>query len=178
MTPETILKFWFEETAPEQWFAKDDDFDARITERFEKTYWNIIAGKTADWRQTPEGRLAEIIVLDQFARNMFRGEAQAFAADKQALALAMEAIRVGDDKKVPEEQRVFFYMPYMHSESAAVHERAMELFTEYGNEVNLEYEVKHKAVIDEFGRYPHRNEALGRTSTPEEKVWLEAGGGF
>lgn len=173
-----ILKFWFEEIAPAQQFKKDPEFDTLIRKRFEQTYWDILDGKTADWRATPEGRLAEIIVLDQFSRNMFRDNAQAFAGDELALSLAEAAIATGDDMKVSQEQRAFIYMPYMHSESAAVHNKALEIFEHYGNAWNLEYEIKHKAVIDEYGRYPHRNTALGRISTPEEIKWLEAGGGF
>lgn len=178
MTHLEVLKFWFEETTPKQHFTKDPDFDALIKQRFEQTYWDILEGRTAHWRNSPEGRLAEIIVLDQFARNMFRDDAQAFREDELAVSLAEEAITIGDDMKVGNEQRIFFYMPYMHSESAEVHNKALELFTHYGNAANLEYEMKHKAIIDTFGRYPHRNIALGRTSTPEETEWLEAGGGF
>ena len=178
MTYLEILKFWFEETTPAQRFKKDPGFDSMIKKRFEQTYWDILQGRTNNWSSIPEGRLAEIIVLDQFARNMFRDDAQAFAGDELALSLAEEAIAVGDDLKFIQEQRVFFYMPYMHSESAEVHNKALEIFKQYGNAANLDYEVKHKAIIDAFGRYPHRNKALGRTSTPEETKWLEAGGGF
>lgn len=178
MTHHEILEFWFNEIKPEQRFIKDYELDALIQERFEKTYWDILEGKTVNWRHTPEGRLAEIIVLDQFARNMFRDDSQAFKGDGLALSLAEEAIETGDDMKVSEEQRVFFYMPFMHSESEEVHKRAVQIFEKYGNQMNLDYEIKHKAVIEEFGRYPHRNVTLGRISTPEEKKWLEAGGGF
>lgn len=178
MTHQEVLKFWFEEVTPEQRFAKDYDFDALIKKQFEQTYWDILKGDTKDWRSTPEGRMAEIIVLDQFARNMFRDHEQAFKADNLALSLAEEAIETGDDMKVPHEQRVFFYMPYMHSESKNVHKRALQIFEQYGNQMNLDYELKHKAVIEKFGRYPHRNISLGRVSTPEEEKWLEAGGGF
>jgi len=172
------LHFWFEEVSPKQRFMKDLDFDASIKERFESIYWDIVENRTKDWREEAEGRLAEIIVLDQFARNMFRDDRQAFAKDELALALAKEAIEVGADMQVPEDQRVFFYMPYMHSESREVHKTALKIFEKYGNKNNLDYEIKHKAIIDEFGRYPHRNAVLGRISTPEEIKWLEAGGGF
>lgn len=177
-TIDEILHFWFIETSPEQRFTKDEELDILITKRFEATYWRAMKGDTAPWRVTAEGRLAEILVLDQFARNMFRDEAQAFAGDELALVLAAEAITVGADREVSEEQRAFFYLPYMHSESLAVHEEAVAIFTEYGNAIHLEYELKHKAVLEEFGRYPHRNEALGRTSTEAEQQWLAAGGGF
>lgn len=173
-----IIHFWFDKTSPEQYFTKDLDLDMRIKERFETVYWDIVKGKTADWRTSPEGRLAEIIALDQFARNMFRDDKQAFAADNLALSLAEEAVAVSADKEVSYEQQVFFYMPYMHSELKSVHEKAEELFFSYGSASHLEFERKHKAVLDQFGRYPHRNDTLGRVSTPEEIKWLASGGGF
>ena len=173
-----ILLFWFEEVTPKQKFVKDPEFDALITEKFESTYWDIMNGKTKGWRDTPEGRLAEIIVLDQFARNMFRNDAQSFAGDTRALELARDALAVGDDKKVSKEKQLFFYMPYMHSESREVHVEALKIFTEFGNKINLEYEIKHKNIIDRFGRYPHRNKVLGRESTPEEIEFLKTNSGF
>ncbi len=173
-----VLKFWLEETEPAQRFKKNPDFDALIKQRFEQTYWDVLGGKIRDWRGAPEGRLAEIIVLDQFARNMFSDDAQAFAGDALALSLAEEAIADGDDMKVPQERRVFFYLPYMHSESAEVHTKALDIFKQYGNAAYMDFEIKHKAIIDTFGRYPHRNRALGRNSTSAEIKWLEAGGGF
>ncbi len=173
-----ILSFWFEEVTSKQKFVKDPEFDALVSEKFKDVYWEIVRGETKDWRKTPEGRLAEVIVLDQFARNMFRDEAQCFSGDVLALKLAKEAVSVGDDKKVLEEQRVFFYMPYMHSESKEIHKKALKIFTEYGNENNLKYEISHKKIIDRFGRYPHRNELLGRESTPEEIEFLKEHSGF
>lgn len=173
-----ILTFWFEETKPEQRFKKDAAFDAQIKKRFEKVYWDVLHGKTKSWRKTPEGRLAEIIVLDQFARNIFRDDKQAFAGDEFALDLARKALAVGADKKVAEERRTFFYMPFMHSESRDVHEEALEIFKQHGKEENLKYEIKHKTIIDRFGRYPHRNEVLGRESTEEEKEFLKDNPGF
>ena len=175
---DAILHFWFEEVSLEKKFEKDEALDATIRERFEDTYWRVMNGETVDWRETPEGRLAEIIVLDQFARNMFRGTPQAFAGDELALRLAKEAVAVGADTEVPKEQRAFFYLPYMHSETPEVHEEAMELFKELGNEKNLKYERIHKDIIDRFGRYPHRNEVLGRESTPEEIEFLKEHEGF
>lgn len=173
-----IISFWFEETSAKQKFSKDDAFDDLVSEKFKETYWDIMNGKTEGWRETPEGRLAEIIVLDQFARNMFRGDKQSFAGDELALSLVKEAITAGADKDLPEEKRTFIYMPYMHSESKEVHEEALKIFTEHGNEGNLDYEIKHKAIIDQFGRYPHRNEVMGRESTPEEIEFLKTNSGF
>jgi len=173
-----ILSFWFEETTPKQHFAKDDAFDTEVKTRFEETYWDIMNGKTIDWRESPEGRLAEIIVLDQFARNMFRDTPQSFAADDLALQLADEALSVGADQEVPKEMRVFFYMPFMHSESEEVHKKALKIFEDYGNAENLKYELMHKKIIDRFGRYPHRNKTLERESTPEDIDFLKEHSGF
>ena len=120
--------------------------------------------------------MAEIIVLDQFSRNIYRDSPLSFATDSLALVLAQEAIRVGADKKVSESMRSFFYMPFMHSESAVIHEEAVVLYEAYGNEGNLDFELRHKAIIDRFGRYPHRNEILGRDSTAEEVEFLSQPG--
>lgn len=180
MSPQEVLSFWFEESTPQQWFTKSDEFDEKIRERFLQTYQAIIKGETAPWRETPEGRLAEIIVLDQFSRNMFRNKPEAFANDALALKLAEEAVRIGVDKQLPRERRHFLYMPYMHSESRAVHKKAVWLFLSllpqgWGTFV---YELKHKKIIDRFGRYPHRNAILGRVSAPEEVEFLKSHKGF
>ena len=170
-----VLTFWFQTLTPSDWFTKSDDLDRRITEQFEALYYQIVAGETSHWRDSPSGRLAEIIVLDQFTRNMFRGTPKSFSADGQALMLAQEAVRVGDDQKLDPVERGFLYMPYMHSESPLVHEKALELFRDLSN---LNFEIKHKAIIDQFGRYPHRNEVLGRSSTPQEIEWMKTHPGF
>lgn len=168
-----ILAFWFEEVTPEQHFVKDSDFDATITRRFQDTHTAARRGELADWRLSGKGRLAEIIVLDQFSRNMFREKPLAFAQDAQALALAQEAVAQGGDGDLPVAWRLFMYLPYMHSESPLVHKEAMRLFDQPGLEPSLEYEIKHKRIIDRFGRYPHRNKALGRDSTAEEIAFLK-----
>lgn len=172
---EEVLNFWFGTLQPSDWFRGSDELDARIKEKFEATYYQVVAGDTEHWRDAPEGSLAEVIVLDQFSRNMFRGTAASFVADPLALALAQEAVRRGDDQNLEVSKRVFLYMPYMHSESAKVHEKALELFSDTPN---LEYEIKHKAIIDRFGRYPHRNAVLGRVSTAEEIEWMKENKGF
>lgn len=173
-----VIKFWFEECTPKQWFTKDEAFDAKLRERFLDTYWRVVRGETAEWRQTPEGRLAEIIVLDQFSRNMFRGSPQTFEHDSLALKRAREAVGNGDDKKVSRRMRRFLYMPYMHSESREVHKKAFWLFLSLMDWQSFRYELKHKKIIDRFGRYPHRNAVLGRESTEEEKKFLETHKGF
>ena len=177
-TIDEIINFWFEETIVKQKLTKNEVFDALIKNWFEPVFWQIMQGETESWRSTPEGKLAEVVVLDQFARNMFRGDKQSFAGDELALALAKEAIETGADMTLPEDRRQAFYMPFMHSESKAVHEEAAPLFTERASESVKEYEQKHKAIIDQFGRYPHRNEILGRESTPDELIFLEEHSGF
>lgn len=169
----TVLKFWFEELTPKDHFVKNPKLDEDIRQRFSDLYDRALRGETEDWRQTPEGRLAEIIVLDQFPRNMFRDSAQAFQSDERALTLAQEAVRVGADQKLPPHQRAFLYMPYMHSEEREAHRQAIPLFSQPGLELNLKFEIQHKEIIDRFGRYPHRNKILNRQSTPEEIEFLK-----
>lgn len=172
MNPQAILKFWFEEAKPEQHFEKDEAFDALIRERFLEIHRAAAQGELYTWRATPDGRLAEIIVLDQFSRNLFRDSAQAFAGDGVALVLAQEAVQIGADQALPPVRRVFLYMPYMHSESRIIHAVAEQLFRRLSIAENLKYELKHKAIVDRFGRFPHRNAVLGRESTAEEWEFL------
>ena len=171
-TPNTILLFWFEQIDRALWFKKDSDFDQLLRERFGVLHAQAGLGELSAWRDSARGRLAEIIVLDQFSRNLFRDHAKAFAQDGMALVLAQEAVRLGMDTTLTAQERVFLYMPYMHSESKLVHDMAVELFTRNGIQNNLDYELKHKAIIDRFGRYPHRNSVLSRESTPEELAFL------
>jgi uncharacterized protein (DUF924 family) len=167
-----VIKFWFEEISQAQWWKKDVQFDELIASRFSEVHRQASRCELYQWRDTAEGRLAEIIVLDQFSRNIYRDSALSFATDSLALALAQEAIRGAADKAVPEPMRSFFYMPFMHSESAAIHEEAVLLYEAYGNEGNLNFELRHKPIIDRFGRYPHRNKILMRDSTAEEIEFL------
>ena len=177
--PSDILRFWFTELTPQQHFAKDAALDESIRTRFGPTLEAAARCELFPWRATPEGRLAEILVLDQFSRNVYRDTARAFAQDALALALAQELLASGQDRSLPTAQRVFAYMPYMHSESALIHGQALALFAQPGMENNLDFERRHKAIIDRFGRYPHRNAMLGRTSTPEELAFLnEPGSSF
>ena len=165
-----IINFWFEEIEPAKHWVKDPEFDQLLRDRFGAVHTAAIKGELYPWREDPNGRLAEIIVLDQFSRNMFRDTPESFAYDGMALVLAQEAVAAGAHNQVNPDHKSFMLMPYMHSESAAVHEIAMVLFGELGN---LEFEIKHKAIIDRFGRYPHRNEILGRESTAEELEFLQ-----
>ncbi len=171
-----VIRFWFEDSTPSNWFAKDVDFDNEIKARFLETYWAASRCELFGWRKNAEGRLAEVIVLDQFSRNMFRGSAQAFAFDSLAVALCQTAIALGADQELAIEKRKFLYMPLMHSESLVVHEMAEKMFSQPGLEDNYEYEIKHKAIIEQFGRYPHRNAILGRESTRAEKAFLKLPG--
>lgn len=174
-----ILDFWFEEIDPSQWWNKDDNFDQQLTERFSGLHFSASCCEFFEWRKTAEGRLAEVIVLDQFSRNMFRDSPMAFSNDSLALALSQEAISSGADKILDPVQRVFLYMPFMHSESAAIHELAVELYRSVGIQSNLDFEIKHQKIIQRFGRYPHRNAILDRVSTPEELEFLQQpGSGF
>ncbi|HJP99434.1 MAG TPA: DUF924 family protein [Rhodanobacteraceae bacterium] len=175
-TAAEVLRFWFEEAAPEHHFNRDDAFDASIRERFAETHAAAARSELSDWRDTADGRLAEIIVLDQFSRNLFRDDPRAFASDVVALALAQEAIRAGADRELPAARRAFLYMPFMHSESRVIHVDAERLFRQSGLERNYEFELKHKAIIDRFGRYPHRNAVLGRKSIADELAFLEQPG--
>jgi uncharacterized protein (DUF924 family) len=172
VSPDEVLRFWFEELTPAQWWKVDAALDRLITERFADLHARAARAELFAWRREPEGRLAEILVLDQFSRNMHRGRGLAFANDVLALALAQEAVAAGADLALPETRRLFVYMPYMHSESPAIHDVAEQLFRERAPQDNYDFELRHKAIIDRFGRYPHRNDMLGRTSTAEELVFL------
>ena len=167
-----IIEFWFNEIDSSKWFIKDTGFDRLIIDRFSEVHTQAVAGELFPWRTTAPGSLAEIIVLDQFSRNMFRDTPQSFAHDTLALALAQSAIEKGFDTELSEEKRPFFYLPFMHSESLVIHTEAERLYAKLGNPSSAEFEHKHKIIIERFGRYPHRNRILGRASTPEEEVFL------
>lgn len=169
---QSVLKFWFEEIEPKRWWISDHDFDRQIADRFLTLLHKAAQGELFSWRKEPKGRLAEVIVLDQFSRNIYRNTPLAFAQDPMALALAQEAIAVGAHSAMTPIERSFLYMPFMHSESRHIHEWAESLYRENGLQNSYEFELKHKAIIDRFGRYPHRNEILGRTSSVEEIEFL------
>ena len=171
-----VIRFWFEELKPEDWFKKSDALDQEMRVRFEELYWKASRGELFRWRATAEGRLAEILLLDQIPRNIFRGTAQAFATDSLALVLAQEGLTQAQE--LPVVQRGFFYMPFMHSESLTIHEEALRLFDQPGLEKRLKYEKMHMDILQQFGRYPHRNAILGRPSTKEEEEYLKEHSGF
>jgi len=176
---EEILTFWFEEIEPAKWWVKDDAFDQSIRARFAEVHARATRCELFAWRTQPRGRLAEVIVLDQFSRNMYRGSPAAFASDPLALALAQEAIAAGAEDALDPVERSFLYLPFMHSESPAIHAIALELYRKNGIQSNLDFEIRHKNIIERFGRYPHRNAILGRASTAEEIEFLkQPGSGF
>lgn len=180
----TVLNFWFQELSPQDWFKKSKALDQEISSRFKNVLKACAAGECWEWRRPDAGgegtgglgRLAEILVLDQFSRNIYRDDARAFAQDPLALGLAQEAVAQGVDKSMNASLRAFLYMPYMHSESLLVHDEAMRLFNQPGLETNYEFEIKHREIIEIFGRYPHRNAVLGRASTPAELEFLSQPG--
>lgn len=168
-----ILDFWFVECEPNQWFQKNLEFDKEIESRFSVIHTKATKCETVGWRETINGRLAEIIVLDQFSRNIYRNDPRSFAYDGMALILTQEAIATKQIHELTVDQRAFLYMPLMHSESLVIHEKALQFFSEKGLENYLEYEKGHQEIITRFGRYPHRNEILKRTSTEEEILFLK-----
>ena len=171
-----IIEFWFEEIDASQWWKKDEGFDETIRRRFLDVHRKAVRCELYVWRKTSLGALAEIIILDQFSRNMFRDKPQSFAYDSLALALAQSAISCGFDSALSKEKRSFLYMPFMHSESLEIHAVAESLFSKLGVQSSIEYEKRHKEIIEKFGRYPHRNKILGRVSTPEEEAFLRLPG--
>ncbi|MFO1227948.1 DUF924 family protein [Roseateles sp.] len=174
--PQVVLNFWFQETKPAQWWSAEPAFDTLIRSRFGALHARAAAGELWAWRgQGAHGRLAEILVLDQFSRNLGRGTPLAFAQDGMALVLAQEAVAAGAQAELADAERPFLLMPYMHSESRAVHEVAVALFSAHAPG-NLDFELRHKAIVDRFGRYPHRNAVLGRVSSEEELEFLKQPG--
>lgn len=173
-TAHDVLYFWFERHGPDDWFAARADFDALVIEQFADTRAALARGEGWDWRTTPDGRLAEIIVLDQFSRQIFRGKAEAFAADPLALVLAQEMVGGGHHNFLTPEKRAFVLLPFMHSESAAMQAESVRLHVALGSEDQLKYARGHAEVIERFGRFPRRNAALGRVSSEEEEAYMVA----
>jgi uncharacterized protein (DUF924 family) len=178
-TPEEVYAFWFEKCSRKDWFDGSAELDSEIKSQFRDTHLALAAVPTEEWRASPHSRLASIVVLDQFPRNIYRGTALAFATDGLALAEVELALEAGDDKRVPKEFRIFFYLPFEHAENLGQQDRSVALFTELGDVEYLDYAQRHRGVIASYGRFPHRNEVLGRTSTEAEQRYLaEPGAGF
>jgi uncharacterized protein (DUF924 family) len=184
MNHREVLDVWFSDHARERWFEVDPVFDAELRCRFGAALEAACHGELAAWEHTPEGCLALVILLDQVTRNVYRGSARAFENDRRALAIAEAALASGHDRAVPADRRLFFYLPFQHAEDLAHQRRSVELFEQLASELpadddNLEYAHRHLAIVERFGRFPHRNAALGRTSTPAELAFLrEQGSAF
>lgn len=177
ISSDDILKFWFEDIEHSRWFRKDPEFDRELDRRFGELLQNAKDDRLDHWCHTPAGRLALIIVLDQFSRNIFRESPEAFAADAKALQLALDGIHSGDDEVLTLEQRSFFYLPFRHAENLEMQELGLAKTRElnaagYGTD---KYALSHLDIIRQFGRFPHRNKALGRKNTAEEELYLSDG---
>jgi uncharacterized protein (DUF924 family) len=170
-----VLNFW-RAAGYDRWFGKDDAFDQAIRSQFLATHEAAAAGKLHDWEATPENALALVIVLDQFPRNMFRGDARSWATDPLARAVTKRALANGFDQKIAPDLRSFFYLPLMHSETLEDQERCVDLYRALGNAENMKYAEIHADIIRRFGRFPHRNPVLGRDTTPDEQDFLASGG--
>jgi uncharacterized protein (DUF924 family) len=186
--PDEVLDFWFgREGEPgyggfrEEWFRKDPEFDREIRDRFEELHQDASAGRLDGWKEDARGCLALVILLDQFPRNMYRGDPRSYATDRKAQETAEYAVDHALDRELPEFQRMFLYMPFMHSEDLAHQRRSVELFRGLGEGEGDgdSYAVRHMKIVERFGRFPHRNEVLGRPTTPEEAEFLnEPGSSF
>lgn len=181
---EDVWDFWFEALSPKHWWQKDTELDQLIARRFGELHKQAKAGELFTWRERPQGRLSEIIVLDQFSRNIYRDQPQAFTQDPQCLVLAQAAIRSGADQAVGEQQRPFFYLPFMHSESLLIQDVSVQLYEQLavdsdGRQNNLDFALRHRVIVERFARFPHRNAQLGRASTDAEMEFLkQPGSGF
>lgn len=175
-TADDVLQFWFVQHGRDDWFGGKAEFDAELAAAFAETHEHVAKGEAWTWRFAPRGRLAEIIVLDQFSRQLHRGSPEAFAQDKMALVLAQEFVSQGLDRPLSEDERLFVYLPFMHAESPVIQAESERLYEAMGNAELLDFAVKHKQTIDRFGRFPFRNRALGRDSTPEELAYMKEQG--
>jgi uncharacterized protein (DUF924 family) len=174
-TPAEILAFW-REAGCDRWYARDDAFDTEVRRRYLDLWRKAVAGELSSWEMSDDGALALVIVLDQFPRNMFRGDALTYSSDHLARELARRAIESGADARIDPTLREFLYMPFMHSEHLPDQMHCVELFRKAGNTESLKYAEDHADIIRRFGRFPHRNRILGRATTPDEQAFLDEGG--
>jgi uncharacterized protein (DUF924 family) len=175
VAPSDILAFW-RDAGPDRWYTRDDAFDAELRRRYLDLWQKASAGELSSWQGSDDGALALVIVLDQFPRNMFRGDAMTYASDALAREVAHRAIDSGADARVDPELRQFLHLPLMHSEHLSDQLRCIELSRRAGNAESLKWAEHHAAIIRRFGRFPHRNRLLGRDTTPEEQAFLDEGG--
>ena len=173
--PIDVLDFWWQ-AGSSKWFARNDEFDRTIRERFLTTIEAAQAGELDAWAETAHGALALILLLDQFTRNVFRNDRRAFTADPQALSIAKKSVAMGYDKAFPKDVRAFFYFPFEHAEDMDAQQVSVDLFRKTGDRDFHLYALIHLDVIRRFGRFPHRNAVLGRETTPEEQAFLDDGG--
>lgn len=172
--PQTIVDFW-RDLGPDRWFAKDDELDETIRQRFADVHERAQAGDLDHWADEPNGALALVILLDQFSRNMFRGTPRMYESDEKALAVARRALERGDQHHVGEDLNQFLAMPHMHAEDSRAQEECVALMEELGKD-NLAYAIEHRDIVARFGRFPHRNAILSRETTPEEQAFIDEGG--
>jgi uncharacterized protein (DUF924 family) len=175
VTPAEILAFW-RDAGPDRWYRRDDAFDAEVCRRFLGLWQCAAAGELSSWETSDDGALALVIVLDQFPRNMFRGDIRTYASDALAREVARRAIERGADARIDPGLREFLYLPFMHSEHLPDQLRCIELSRAAGHAENLKWAEHHADIIRRFGRFPHRNRLLGRATTPEEQAFLDEGG--
>jgi uncharacterized protein (DUF924 family) len=168
-----VLSFWFEQVPPKDWFRENETLDLKMVEKFIVVHSCAVSGELFEWRAEPLGRLAEILLIDQFSRNIYRDDPKAYLSDSTALILAQEVISNNIHKSFETNQLLFLYMPFMHSESKMIHQIAMQLFSTPGLEATREQALIHKKIIDQFGRFPERNIILGRPNSPAEEIYLQ-----
>ena len=173
-----LLDFWFSKAARDRWFNSTAEFDAALRQRYMDTWRQGRDGRLQDWEQGPGGALALVILLDQFPLNMFRDQPESFSTEAQSRAVASRAIESGFDAALPDDRKAFLYLPFMHSETLADQDRCVELFAAAGLDFNLKWARGHREIVRRFGRFPHRNAILGRTSSEEELAWLASPEGF
>jgi len=178
ITPSEILEYWYSDDIKKYWFNSYPALDREIRDRYEKVWEAAKKGELGDWQSSPEACLALIIVLDQFPLNMYRGEAKSFSTENMAIEMARYAVKRGFDKEINQSMLSFLYMPFMHSENLDDQNLSVKLFTDAGFESNLKFAEHHRDIIKRFGRFPHRNKALGRMSTPDEIAYLNSEKGF
>ncbi|MEH2539802.1 MULTISPECIES: DUF924 family protein [unclassified Bradyrhizobium] len=175
VAPADILAFW-RDAGPDRWYTRDDAFDAEVCRRFLSLWQRAAAGELSSWETSDDGALALVIVLDQFPRNMFRGDARTYASDRLAREVAHRAVDHGVDARIDPALREFLYLPFMHSEHLGDQLRCIELSRAAGHTESLKWAEHHADIIRRFGRFPHRNHLLGRATTPEEQAFLDEGG--
>jgi uncharacterized protein (DUF924 family) len=173
-----VLKFWFEELTPDDWYTGKPEVDAKIRDRFAKLHEHLMAAQPPEMMSDPRSALAAVIVFDQFPRNIHRKQPGAFSSDDLALSVARNALDKGFDAGMTHPEKQFLYMPFMHSEALADQERCVDLVRSLGSEEGLKYAIEHRDIVARFGRFPHRNRVLGRATTEEERKFLEGHSGY